>query len=66
MCFGDCQRTQRRREVERNENERGSEMRRGWEMEVRQREGGGVGGGKSKRRAMRLGSRCGWGGGGRW
>lgn len=38
-------------------------MRRGWEMEVRQREGGGVGGGKSKRRAMRLGSRCGWGGG---
>lgn len=36
-------------------------MRRGWEREVRQREGGGVGGGKSKRRAMRLGSRCGWG-----
>ncbi len=36
MCFGDCQRTQRWREAERNENERGSKMRRGWEMEVRQ------------------------------
>lgn len=29
MCFGDFQRTQRWSEVERNENERGSEMRRG-------------------------------------
>lgn len=30
MCFGDCQRTRRWGEVERNENERGCEMGRGW------------------------------------